>query len=125
MKYLQKTFVTPSEQREVTGITKTYKLREGSCGAEPKLQGGDSVLMRRDLGMFGKPQTGLSCCCQDEGLFSGDADNKRQTWQEPALSPSPALLKQSLLVEARREPSGTACQGGNVSAHSQPCHHRA
>lgn len=29
----------------------------------------ETALMRRELDVFGKPHTGISCCCQDEGLF--------------------------------------------------------
>lgn len=59
--------------------------------------------VRRDLGVLGKPQTGIHCCCQDEGLFWGDADKNRRIWKEPGLSPYHSFLDYSVLVEANRE----------------------
>lgn len=76
------------------------------------------MLMRRDLGVLGEPQIGISSFCQG-GLFWGNADMTRRTWKEPALLPLLVFLRHTLLVEANRKSLGTAWQRRNMVVDSQ------
>lgn len=53
------------------------------------------------------------------------SNKKRKTWKEPALFPSSSVPGALLLVEAHREPSGTAWLRRNVVVDSLSYHHTA